>query len=37
MTPISQGIIITSGNNPLPNLEAKYQIDGLRLCRRRSV
>jgi simple sugar transport system substrate-binding protein len=25
---ISQGIIITSGNNPLPNLEAKYQSKG---------
>ena len=25
---ISQGIIITSGNNPLPNLEAKYQTQG---------
>lgn len=25
---ISQGIIITSGNNPLPNLEAKYQNKG---------
>ncbi len=24
----SQGIIITSGNNPLPNLEAKYQANG---------
>jgi simple sugar transport system substrate-binding protein len=24
----SQGIIITSGNNPLPNLEAKYQSKG---------
>ncbi len=24
----SQGIIITSGNNPLPNLEAKYQAKG---------
>ncbi len=24
----SQGIIITSGNNPLPNLEAKYQTKG---------
>ncbi len=25
---ISDGIIITSGNNPLPNLEAKYQTQG---------
>jgi simple sugar transport system substrate-binding protein len=25
---ISQGIIVTSGNNPLPNLEAKYQPQG---------
>ena len=24
----SQGIIVTSGNNPLPNLEAKYQTKG---------
>ncbi len=26
--PRSQGIIVTSGNNPLPNLEAKYQTKG---------
>ena len=25
---ISQGIIVTSGNNPLPNIEAKYQTKG---------
>jgi len=25
---ISQGIIVTSGNNPLPNIEAKYQSKG---------
>ncbi|MCI0712597.1 MAG: substrate-binding domain-containing protein [Chloroflexi bacterium] len=25
---IAQGIIVTSGNNPLPNLEAKYQVQG---------
>ena len=25
---ISQGIIVTSGNNPLPNIEAKHQPDG---------
>ncbi len=25
---ISEGIIVTSGNNPLPNLEAKYQTQG---------
>ncbi len=25
---IKQGIIVTSGNNPLPNLEAKYQTQG---------
>ncbi len=25
---IKQGIIVTSGNNPLPNLEAKYQTKG---------
>lgn len=25
---IAQGIIVTSGNNPLPNLEAKYQTQG---------
>ena len=24
----SQGIIVTSGNNPLPNIEAKYQSKG---------
>jgi len=24
----SQGIIVTSGNNPLPKLEAKYQTKG---------
>jgi simple sugar transport system substrate-binding protein len=25
---ISKGIIVTSGNNPLPNIEAKHQVDG---------
>lgn len=25
---ISQGILVTSGNNPLPNIEAKYQSQG---------
>ena len=30
----SQGIIVTSGNNPLPNIEAKYQTQRLRLCGR---
>ena len=24
----AQGIIVTSGNNPLPNIEAKYQSKG---------
>jgi len=24
----SQGIIVTSGNNPLPNIQAKYQTKG---------
>jgi len=27
------GIIVTSGNNPLPNLEKKIQVQRLRLCR----
>jgi simple sugar transport system substrate-binding protein len=25
---VAAGIIVTSGNNPLPNLEAKYQVNG---------
>ena len=34
---VSQGIIVTSGNNPLPTIEAKYQDRGVRLRRRGPV
>ena len=32
----SQGIIVTSGNNPLPTIEAKIPDQGLWVCRRQS-